>query len=362
MSHATPDPTPAPALPALGWDGSSAAHLPAEHRPARVSRVDRGWCDLLDGTGRRRASLSGAVLAAAAADPTRAPCVGDWAALREWPDGRVTLEAVLPRRTAFVRAAVAPGTSHGQVLAANVDVAVIVEGLLPEPDLGRVERLLALAWTSGARPVVVLTKADLVSDAEAVAEEVAAAAPGAPVHPVSAATGLGLDAVRGYCRPGLTLALLGPSGAGKSTLTNALLAEDRMPTRELRADGKGRHTTAHRELVALPGGGLVIDTPGLRSVGLTAGDEAVGLVFADVEDLAAGCRFGDCAHAGEPGCAVLAAVDSGELAERRLLSWRKLGREAAWMARRHDARLAAEERSRWKQRSAEVRRSGRIRP
>lgn len=349
-------------LAALGWDGSHAAHLRPDHRPARVSRVDRGWCDLLDGTGRCRASLSGAVLASAAANATKAPCVGDWAALRDWPDGRVTLEAVLPRRTAFVRASVTPGTSHGQLLAANVDVAVIVEGLLPEPDLGRIERFLALAWTSGADPVVVLTKADLVPDAEPVAEEVAAAAPGAAVHAVSAATGLGMDAVWGYCRPGRTLALLGPSGSGKSTLTNALLGADHMATRELRADGKGRHTTAHRELVVLPGGGLVIDTPGLRSVGLTAADEAMELVFADVEELAAECRFGDCAHEGEPGCAVLAAVDSGELPERRLLSWRKLGKEAAWMARRQDARLAAEERARWKQRSAEVRRSGRVRP
>jgi ribosome biogenesis GTPase len=343
--------TPPLHLSTLGWDDSfhdAFAQYAAEHVAARVSRVDRGACDALAADGPMRLTFSGAVLAAGAADPVSTPCVGDWVAARAWSDGRVTLEAVLPRRTAFVRAAVTPGTSHGQVLATNVDLAVVVEGLHPEPDLGRIERFLALAWESGATPMVVLTKADLVPDAEQLRADVAAAAPGVDVLTVSSTTGEGMDAVREHVLPGCTLALLGPSGAGKSTLTNALSGDVVMFTRALRADGKGRHTTVHRELVVLPGGGLVVDTPGLRSVGLTDVSESLDLVFADVEALAGECRFGDCAHETEPGCAVRAALDSGELPERRWASYVKLQREARWMAMRHDARLRAEERSKWK--------------
>ena len=284
------------------------------------------------------------------------PCVGDWVAARTWPDGRVTAEAVLPRRTAFVRAAVTPGTSHGQVLATNVDLAVVVEGLHPEPDLGRIERFLALAWESGATPLVVLTKADLVPDADAAARRRRGRgarrrrADGQLDHRRRAWTRSASTSL-----PGRTLALLGPSGAGKSTLTNALSGDAVMFTRALRADGKGRHTTVHRELVVLPGGGLVVDTPGLRSVGLTDVSESLDLVFADVEELAEQCRFGDCAHETEPGCAVRAALESGELPERRWASYVKLQREARWMAMRHDARLRAEERSKWKRITKEYR-------
>jgi ribosome biogenesis GTPase len=359
-------------LSSLGWDdqfSSAFSELddrtgpcPGELHPARVTRVDRGAADALAAGGPVRATFSGALLAAGAADPVSTPCVGDWIAVRVWPDGRTTAESVLPRRTAFVRAAVTPGTSHGQVLAANVDVAVVVEGLHPEPDLGRIERFLALAWESGASPLVVLTKADLVPDPDGMRAEVAAAAPGVDVVAVSATTGAGLDDLEPYVGLGRTLAFLGPSGAGKSTLTNALAGATLMVTRELRADGKGRHTTVHRELVMLPSGGLVIDTPGLRSVGLTDVAESLELVFAEVEALAELCKFSDCVHVSEPGCAVLAAVESGELPERRLESYRKLLKEARWMAMRHDARLRAQERARWKRVHKEVRQSGRIRP
>jgi ribosome biogenesis GTPase len=353
-------------LTSLGWDETYAAALAALHDdtlvPGRVSRVDRGVCDVLAADGPLRASLSGAILAAAAADPTSAPSVGDWVAVRTWPDDRVTLEAVLPRRSVFVRAAVAPGSSHRQVLAANVDVAVVVEGLVPEPDLGRIERFLALAWESGAQPLVVLTKADLVADADSIRTEVADAAPGVEVIAPSSVDGEGFEALAAHVYASRTLALLGPSGAGKSTLVNRLAGTDVMLTRALRADGKGRHTTVHRELVTLPGGGLIVDTPGLRSVGLVDLEESLDRVFADIEQLAEQCRFLDCAHAGEPGCAVLSAVADGDLPERRLVSWRKLQRETRWQAMRHDARLRAEERARWKQIHAEVRRSGRIRP
>lgn len=351
-------------LASLGWDDSRTTDfLPyaAEHQPARVSRVDRGACDALGVDGPLRVTYSGTVLSAAAADPVSTPCVGDWVAARTWPDGRVTAEAVLARRTAFVRASVSPGVSHGQVLAANVDLAVVVEGLHPEPDVGRIERFLALAWDSGAAPLVLLTKADLVPDADLVRADVAAAAPGVEVLVVSAETGEGIAGFSAYVRHGRTLALLGPSGAGKSTLANALAGAEVMVTRALRADGKGRHTTAHRELVVLPSGGLVVDTPGLRSVGLTDVSESLDLVFAEVEALAEQCRFADCAHRTEPGCAVQAALESGELPERRWESYLKLQREARWMAMRHDARLRAEERARWKRVHKEVRASGRIR-
>ncbi len=353
-------------LAALGWDETRAHEFEpraGDHVPARVTRVDRGACDALGADGPLRLTFSGALLAAGAADPVATPCVGDWVAARSWPDGRVTAEQVLPRRTAFVRASVTPGTSHGQVLAANVDLAVVVEPLHPEPDLGRIERFLALAWESGALPMVVLTKADLVPDAADQRSDVAAAAPGVEVLAISATTGDGVDAVRAEAVPGRTLALLGPSGAGKSTLTNALAGEAVMFTRALRADGKGRHTTAHRELVLLPGGGLVVDTPGLRSVGLTDVAESLDLVFADVDALAAQCRFGDCGHESEPACAVRAALDSGELPLRRWESYRKLQREARYMAMRHDARLRAEERARWKRVTKQMRnRPGPIRP
>ena len=352
----------------LGWDAERTTHftdLAAEHVPARVTRVDRGACDALGADGPMRLTFAGALLSAAAADPVSTPCVGDWVAARTWADGRVTAEAVLPRRTAFVRAAVAPGVSHGQVLATNVDLAVVVEGLHPEPDLGRIERFLALAWESGATPLVVLTKADLVPDAPEVRADVSAAAPGVDVLVVSAETGEGMTELGSYvARPGTcaTLVLLGPSGAGKSTLTNALSGATVMPTRALRADGKGRHTTAHRELVMLPGGGIVIDTPGLRSVGLTDVSESLDLVFADIDDLAEQCRFSDCVHETEPGCAVRAALETGELPERRWASYLKLQREARRMAMRHDARLKAEERARWKRLTKEYRVHSRNRP
>jgi ribosome biogenesis GTPase / thiamine phosphate phosphatase len=353
-------------LPSLGWDDQFAsAFAPYDHEgqlPGRVSRVDRGACDALSAAGPVRATFSGALLQAGAADPVASPSVGDWVVVRRWSDDRVTAEVVLPRRTAFVRASVTPGASHGQVLAANVDVAVVTEGLHPEPDLGRVERLLALAWESGATPLVVLTKADLVPDAGHLRIDVAAAAPGVTVLAVSATTGEGMADLAPYVETGRTLALLGPSGAGKSTLTNALAGEVVMLTRALRGDGKGRHTTVHRELVVLPGGGLILDTPGLRSVGLTDVSDSLDRVFADIEALAEQCRFADCEHRTEPNCAVLAALARGELPERRWESYLKLGREARWMAMRHDARLRAEARDRWKRIHKEVRASGRIRP
>ncbi|MGC9665760.1 ribosome small subunit-dependent GTPase A [Planosporangium sp. 12N6] len=351
-------------LQALGWDpylaGAYATYDRPSRQPARVMRVDRGVCTVLGESGTLRASLAGSVLAAAAADPVALPCAGDWVVVHTWPDRRVTVESVLPRRSAVVRAS-AGAASHGQVLAANLDVAAVVEPLDPEPDPGRVERLLALAFESGARPALVLTKADLVRHPRAVAAQLAEAAPTVPVHVVSARTGAGVAGLRRYLAHGRTLGLLGPSGAGKSSLVNALAGTTVMTTQALRADGRGRHTTTVRTLIPLPGGGVVIDTPGVRAVGLLGAEEGLEQAFADVADLAAGCRFGDCRHGAEPGCAVRAAIEAGTLPSRRLASWRRLEREQAAENRRRRDRLASEARASWAWASKQEKRS-RARP
>jgi ribosome biogenesis GTPase len=348
----------------LGWDSSWSVVFEqrrrpgADARPGRVGRVDRGRCVVLTDEGPVQATLGGGVLERMAEDGSQAPCTGDWCVLRAWPDGPVTIEDVLPRRTAVVRADVG-GSSRGQVLAANLDVVGLVVGLVPEPTVARVERLAAVAWASGAAPIVILTKSDLVNDAAQIADDVAVAVPGATVLVCSVMTGEGMAAVRELVTPNRTVGLLGASGAGKSSLINTLAGAPELRTREIREDGRGRHTSVRRELVALPGGGAVIDTPGLRGIGLVDADEGLSATFADVDALAARCRFKDCSHTVEPGCAVLEAANSGELPVRRLQSWRKLQREMAWMNARADARLRAERAKVWKQQSKAHRRGRR---
>lgn len=351
----TVSPEPAPAvrisdpggLEALGWGSDFAAAVPAGaggRVPGRVGRTDRGVCTVYTGDGVLRASIGGGLLAVAARDPLRLPAAGDWVLVQQWPDDRLTVEAVLPRRTAVTRVGTGRD-SLGQVLAANVDVAAVVEPLDPDPDPGRVERLLSLVWESGAEPVLVLTKADRVPDPDAVAAEFAAAAPGVPLHPVNGRDPATLAPLRRHLTAGRTLGLFGPSGAGKSTLVNSLVGADVMTTRALRADGRGRHTTTYRALVPVPGGGTVLDTPGLRLVGLYDAETGLDRTFADVAALAEKCRFTDCRHTTEPCCAVLAAVRSGELAPRRLESWRKLATEQRREADRRRVRTLAAERS-----------------
>ncbi len=330
-----------------GWATAADAHL------GRVVRVDRGLVSVLTEDGPLRTSIGGALLGRMAQDPTEGPCTGDWCVVRGWPDNRFTVERLLPRRTAVVRAT-AGEQSHGQVLCANVDVAAAVVALHPMPVLAKVERLVTLAWESGARPLVVLTKADLVTDADLLAEDVADAAPGVEVVVVSAVTGEGVDALRDRLEGRLTLALLGASGHGKSSLTNALVGAEVLSTREIRDDGRGRHTSVRRELVPLPGGGAVVDTPGLRGVGLIDADAGIAQTFADVEALAADCRFRDCAHQGEPGCAVADALAAGTLSVRRFESWQHLQRELRWVASRTDARLRAERLKEWRRRSRDA--------
>lgn len=327
---------------------------------SRVSRVDRGICDVLVGDQAIRARWSPAVAAAAHQSPAAMPCVGDEVVV-DVDGGETWLAEVLPRRNAITRASVYPGSSEHQVLAANVDVLAICEPSEPYPAPGRIERLLALAWEAGTRPVVVLTKADLVDDLDELVAALQRSAVGAEVLAVSAVELAGIEAVRALVGPGETLALLGPSGAGKSTLLNALLGSATMATSHTRSDGKGRHTTAHRELLPLPGGAYVIDTPGLRSIGLASTD-GLDRVFPEIDELADSCRFTDCAHETEPGCAVLAAVDNGVIPPRRLESYRKLLREAAYQERRGNARLLAQERAKWKSISRQMRSTDIVRP
>lgn len=321
----------------FGWD-EACDHAFSSYRgagliPARIVRAERGSCEAVTDAGILHAEIAGG----AGQTP---PITGDWAVLSPAATGRgPVLHAVLERRTALVRSN-ASRTSQGQVLAANVDTVVVTVSLAAPLKHGRTERMLALAWESGAQPVVVLTKADQCADPQQAAAEVSEVAPGADVLVTSAVTGEGLDTLTAVLRG--TIVLLGPSGAGKSTLGNQLLGEDRLATGAVRdADGKGRHTTAWRELAPLPGGGVLLDTPGLRAIGLHDAQDGLEQTFAEIELLARDCRFADCGHGSEPGCAVLAAVETGEIPQRRLDSYHRLLRENAYAASRTDARLRA---------------------
>jgi len=325
-------------LSALGWTPARAAELPAGCTPARVSRVDRGRLSVLTADGESRVHPGAALYDESGLS---GPAVGDWVAIR----GELAV-AVLPRTSAFVRT-VAGRTSAAQVVAANLDTVLVVDSLSGEARLRRVERYLAVAWSSGATPVVVLTKADLCEDVAAVVEQVREDALGVEVLAVSSVTGEGVDAVRALLPPGRTGAMVGPSGVGKSSLVNALSGETIADTGEIReSDGRGRHTTTARELHLLPGGGLLVDTPGMRELSLYDDSEGVDTAYADVTALAADCRFRDCQHRTEPGCAVAAAIDDGSLDPARYSAWRKLQAEAHRQLLRVDARARAAEKAR----------------
>jgi ribosome biogenesis GTPase len=271
---------------------------------------------------------------------TGGPAVGDWVAVR----GELAV-AVLTRTSAFVRTS-AGRTSAAQVVAANLDTVLVVDSLAGEARLRRVERYLAVAWSSGATPVVVLTKADLCEDVAAAVEQVREDALGVEVVAASSVTGEGLDAVRDLLPTGRTDAMVGPSGVGKSSLVNALVGETIVETGGIRDDGRGRHTTTARELHLLPGGGLLVDTPGMRELALYDDHEGVDTAYADLALLAADCRFRDCEHRTEPGCAVAAAIDDGRLDPARYSAWRKLQAEAHRQLLRVDARARAAEKAR----------------
>jgi len=338
-----------PSLADLGWDLSLLPDgAPPSARPARVTLQGRDVWRVHDGTAEHSVGVRGRLRS----EPGSLPVAGDWVLLGD----DAVIESVLPRRTALVRKQAGQRTVE-QVIAANVDL-VLVCAPAHSLNARRLERELTVVWESGATPYVVVTKSDLLHDDVAeTLDEVRSVAIGVEVLAVSSYDGDGLDAVRALLAPGITGAAIGPSGAGKSTLVNALVGHEVLATTAVRSDNRGVHTTTARHLVPIPGGGLVLDTPGMRELVVWADEDALDATFVDVDAIAARCRFSDCSHHTEPGCAVLAAVESGELDEARLESWRKLQRELAHLARKQDARLAAEERKRW----ARMTREGRAR-
>ena len=270
------------------------------------------------------------------------PVVGDWVALRPRPDERrATIEGVLPRKSHFSRK-VAGSTTEEQIVTANVDTVFLVAGLDGDFNPRRIERYLVLAWESGAEPVVVLNKADAREDVAGALEEVRSVAPGVPVHAISCLRNEGLESLAPYLVRGRTVALLGSSGVGKSTLVNRLVGEEILRTREVRrADQRGRHTTTWRELIVLPRGGVLMDTPGMRELQLWDAAEGAEESFDDVESLAARCHFPDCRHETEPRCAVRAAIAEGTLSPARLDNYRKIQQELAFLESRHAGRARA---------------------
>jgi ribosome biogenesis GTPase / thiamine phosphate phosphatase len=332
-----------------GWGAvlqdAFAPHAAQGYVPARVIAHHRGLWRLIAADGEVAGRLSGRF--ASEAGPGEHPVVGDWLAISAPEAGEAIIHALMPRASAFKRRAPAGGV---QVVAANIDVALLVAALNKDLNPRRLERYLVAARDSGAAPVIVLTKTDLSADPATEVRAIEAIAAGAPVVALSARTGAGLGALEAWLKPGVTAALLGSSGAGKSTLLNALAGRALMDTGEIReGDDRGRHTTTHRELFRLPSGALLVDTPGMRELGLLADDEALAASFADIVVLAEACRFNNCTHANEPGCAVLAALESGALSNDRWQAYLKLHRELAFAARKEDVVAEAANRARWKQ-------------
>jgi ribosome biogenesis GTPase / thiamine phosphate phosphatase len=323
----------------LGWNEAFAAAFDPHARqglvPARVIRESRGVYGVTTGEHELPAAASGRLWHE---EGGGAPAVGDWVAVRlpTLPEEPGLIRAILPRKSKFSRK-VAGARTDEQVVAANVDTAFLMTGLDHDFSPRRIERYLSAAWESGVKPVLLLNKADLDAALEDHVREVEGIAMGLPVHAISAKSGEGVEKLAPYLVRGQTVSVLGSSGVGKSTLINRLLGTDTQRIGSVRAsDDRGRHTTTHRELFVLPGGGLILDTPGMRELQLWDADEGLGAAFADIEELAAGCRFSDCGHHGEPGCAVDEAVASGALSSERVESWRKLQSEQAVVHARQD--------------------------
>ena len=345
----------------LGWTPALAAALPAGANglvPGRVVRQTRIDWDVVTSDGEVTADLRGRFRKSV--NTLDLPAVGDWVLLSMRSDERTgTIELVLPRRTALLRKA-AGDVTQAQVVAANVDTVLVTVPLDIAVNPRRIERALAVVWESGATPVVVATKTDLVGDLDTALDQLRAVAAGVDIAVVSAQTGQGIEALDPWLRPTTTLALLGPSGAGKSTLANRLAAADVMATSHVRgSDRKGRHTTSHRELMLLPSGALLIDTPGLRELALWDANEGMRAAFADVDELTGQCRFANCAHRNDAGCAVAAAVASGELAAERAESWHRLQAELVHLAERQDALVAAQDHKKWASITREAKRRAR---
>lgn len=340
------------ALTPFGWTPALAEafaqRVAPEREPARVVAATRGMALLQTPTGEVWGSPSGRFRAYLQSEGDSL-CAGDWLGVQRDAEGsRALILDLLPRGPSLTRRGVGPGR-RSQHLATNLDVVLLLMGLDRDFNPARMERLLALAWGSGARPVVVLTKADLEDRSAAFIARIEGIAPGVQVLAVSSVTGDGLENVRTFLSEGLTAVMVGSSGVGKSTLLNALAGQELRRTREVRAtDGRGRHTTSLRELFLLPGGGCLIDTPGIREVGLLAEGSDLDNTFADISTFAAHCRFRDCTHAAEPGCAVQAALAEGHLDAQRYGNYLRLRREVAYEAARSDERLWREREQKWR--------------
>ena len=284
------------------------------------------------------------------------PAVGDWVAVKASPgEMRGIIKGILPRKSKFSRKAAGQVTEE-QIVAANVDTVFIVNSLNDDLNLRRIERYLLLAWESGSNPVIILSKADLVTDLQAKLNEVSSVALGVPVIAVSVLEGTGTEELQAYLEPGKTIALIGSSGVGKSSLVNYFTGFEKQHVQEIReSDDKGKHTTTHREMVLLPGGAILIDTPGMREIQLWTSEEGITESFADIEEYADACKFRDCSHKNEPGCAVVSAIQEGLLEESRLASYKKLQKELAYIDRKLDKKAQADEKRHWKNISKEVR-------
>lgn len=336
-------------LESLGWSETlSHAFAPYAARgltPARIIAQHRGAYVVATAAGERTAHLAGRLLHDA---PQGAhPVAGDWAAIAARNgENTATIHAVLPRRTAISRRMA--GGHAAQILAANIDIVLVATSLNAELNPRRLERYFSTAWASGARPIAVLTKADLCADLHAAIARIETIAIGIPVIPVSAATGAGMAALAAHLKPGETAILLGASGVGKSTLVNALAGATLMATAAIREqDAKGRHTTTHRQLARLPAGALILDTPGMRELGLIDADAGLAQTFEDIETLIAACRFRNCGHTSEPGCAIRAALETGDLAAPRWKNFTKLQRELSRETRREDPLACAQAHKKW---------------
>ncbi len=324
--------------------------------PGRVATHHGAIFQLLTQHGKLTARMAGRLLQDGDRSESR-PAVGDWVAVTpRLSEASATIQTLLPRRSKLSRKTAGQETSE-QIVAANVDTVFIVAGLDGDFNPRRIERALILIWDGGARPVIILNKADGCDEVDARITEMEAAAPAVPVHAISCLEDEGLDQLEPYLGSGQTVALLGSSGVGKSTLINRLASADRMAVGAVReADDRGRHTTTHREMILLPGGALVIDNPGIREIQLWDGEAGLEDAFSEIEALSKDCRFTDCSHHKEPDCAVQDAVVTGKLPGKRLSSFRKLQREINYQATRQDARLRQDTKRRWKTITKSIRR------
>ncbi|MFH1891780.1 MAG: ribosome small subunit-dependent GTPase A [Candidatus Zixiibacteriota bacterium] len=344
----------------LGWNSFFEKHFGDSKRgdfiPARIACQHKGRYDIHCSHGSMTAEISGK-LQHESVFMAEYPAVGDWVVVTARPhEGKAIIHKILPRKSSFSRKAILAGGRKGiggeteeQILAANIDTVFLVSGLDRDFNIRRIERYVAIAWDSGANPVVILNKADVCRNLEEPIEEVETVAMGVPVHAVSAIEKTGLDALQQYLARGSTVVFLGSSGVGKSTIINSLLGDDLLKVGGLRVrDQRGRHTTTQREMIILPSGGIVIDTPGMREIQLWSDDEGLSRTFADVEEIADQCRFRNCRHQGEPGCAVEQALEDGTLDRDRFDSYGRLQKELKYLSIRKDQKARLVETAKWK--------------